>query len=197
MYFKVFGSSPVPLKCGTRYFGQSDLPFIKNIELWDLLKSNILIDSLIVREPIDYFKSALHTDTIRIINMGLSQSELNKHMNDMLMSYYSMNLSGHHYSVNVHKILYLFWRNSNTSIELVDINDLSDWITTKTDKTLSYQADNYWFKDEEIWFDKDWVYNWVSINFKTHWDGVMDSIEREYHWYTKLINNEKLPISFI
>ena len=192
MYFRVFGTTLIPLKCGTRYFESSPLPFIKNIELWDVMKTDVRIDSMVIREPFDYFESALHTDVIRIMNLGLSDWELNNKIKEMLKSYNSTYLDGHHYSTNVHKILYKFWYNNKVDIELVDIKNLSEWLYSKTGVEQTYYRPDYWFTNERIWFDRDWICKWISSNFTKEWESIINAIQNEYVWYEKLVNRERI-----
>ena len=99
MHIKVYESSIMaPVKCGTRYLTHNNLKETHSISVFDLGKRFQIkgLKWMIVRNPIEGFISALHTDILHIVNtlstpsgFDFSNEELKEEVFELIWNYYA------------------------------------------------------------------------------------------------------------
>jgi hypothetical protein len=131
---KIYNDIFIPNKCGTRYFEEyTNFNFINNenelvsiTNIWDYN-----IKWILIRNPIEYLKSALKTDFIQLwnteykLNIKINEELLLKNYIDETNNLLNDYPIGIHYSNKLYKTLYSY-SFKYPNVKFVDLNNLSD-----------------------------------------------------------------------
>lgn len=210
MHIKIYeGGIMLPVKCGTRFLTHNNLKEVcESIDVSSLRKKFWIegVKWMIVRNPIEGFHSALHTDVLHIVNTlneGLdyvsSDSALYQRVSELLHSYNKWSNSEGHFHKNVYREMYWYWRRYHKVIRVIDLPNLNDF-SKELGLYQSYDSKDYNFDWFTIWSDKESVCLWVKTNFPQY-DSIinelMDETDGDMKWYNHLINGDVLPIKLI
>ncbi len=172
----------VPAKCGSRFLDT----------IWDNKKDISInqifdfdIETMIVRNPYEHLSSALHTELLHIWNkewMDVDESNTLKN--------YTQIDNGSHYQLNLYKTLYEFWDKNNRSVEIVKLNNLTDFIKDVGTPYNFDENDYNWKPIFDIWRTKEEIMDYVKETYPEIYNFLMEHIQKEIDFYNKMINNE-------
>lgn len=212
MHYKLYeGGILVPVKCGTRYLTHNNITEIDTISIHKI-GNKFRIPNLkwiIVRNPLDGFVSALHTDILHIVN-GIEPKESSEEwdeeligkVTDLMRKYAQWNNEEGHFHRNTYRELYWFWRRNYTSdVKIIDLSELNSY-SEELGLYQPYDSEDYRFKWMDIWADKEsialWVKNTFAENYKSHLNHILNNdIDGEMKMYNHLLNGDKLPIKIL
>ena len=174
----------VPAKCGTRYFSKclqskkSFLPIVKRHEKDDWKK----IKWVVVREPIEHLKSAIHTEILPFLNdrNGI-ESVLNTFISDS---------GGTHYHPHLYLRLMYTMILLKKQYKPIHISNVSEFIKEYVGVDIPYNKEEYGFNHIVDWKSKDECVDIVKTEFPNHWDKLMKLCESDTIIYNKFINGE-------
>jgi len=199
MSFKLFKNSKilVPLKCGTRYLEKCLQEPGEHIMVKDI-RSKLFINDLetiIVRTPFEHMTSALFTELQRgfkedgSVDMEQFEIILDK------FKYIKGKIVDGHWSRDVYDNLYWYWKRNYKNIEIVKLENLTDFLISKNIELVTYSANDYNF--DRSFYAKDDLLLFVKINYEDLWDDLMEQVEYSLLYYNALINRTLLEIKLI
>ena len=206
VYMKKFLILP---KCGSRFFeehfgdrkilkpgsklGSSDWIDVINKESSGCvtkLKHSKFIDEIefiVLREPLEHMKSAIHTEFINFWNG--SDKRDNTTERDVL-NYILKEDSHSHWNCHVFRELYLFTLQFKKPPTIIMLNDLNDFIKKELKKTYStgFTKTNYDFSWSNIYMSKDDLWNiYIKHNYPNEWEMFSKRLEGDMFFWNKLI----------
>lgn len=208
MHIKVYESSIMaPVKCGTRYLTHNNLKETHSISVFDLGKRFQIkgLKWMIVRNPIEGFISALHTDILHIVNtlstpsgFDFSNEELKEEVLSLIYKYESFFNEEGHYHRNLYREMYWFWRRNHKDIKVIDLSEMNTY-SKELGLYQPYDSKSYNFDWFDIWMDKESVALWVKTTFESEFQHLINhilinDIDGEMKMYNHLINRDLLPI---
>jgi len=195
---KIYNDIFIPNKCGTRYFEEyTNFNFINNenelvtiSNIWDYD-----IKWILIRNPIEYIKSALKTDFIELwnteykLNIKINEELLLKNYIDEtnnLLNDYSI---GTHYSNKLYKTLYSYSLNY-PNVKFVDLNNLSDLCLHLYENKNNYEYDSakYDMKGKN-YIDTETLSEYINEFYPSLWESIQSNLKKEEFFYNKIISN--------
>jgi hypothetical protein len=178
-------------KCGTRYLRQkwedTEITF-KKIQITGF--SNIKY--LIIREPFEHLKSAIHTEFYNHKDLySYDIIDFSNYLNKLL-------LRGEiaHWSYNMYEIMYWMYIKSNRKIKIIHLSSLTDFIKEQG-YDIEYVLSDYTFNDSENWISKDDLFNKLLKNFPSQMQILLKQSDEQNIFYNKIINNTTQQQSLI
>lgn len=170
-----------PNKCGTRFLSE-----IENNKRITIDHFNIFyyknFDSIVIRNPFEHFKSALHTEVLNMIN-----SDSNVNYEHLIQSYLTP-IGSAHWSYELYKTIYDYDKMHNLNV--IKLDDLSYAIFEKK----NYIQQKYSFEEEfNIWKSKDEIYEEFFNMFPNEMNHILKKIDEYAEFYTYL---ERKSINF-
>lgn len=210
MHIKIYeGGIMAPVKCGTRYLTHNNLKELSTLSVPQLGRRFLIpeLKWIIIRNPLEGFISALHTDVLHIINgldKNLSTDEWNDTLNEgvinLLFKYKDFNNEYGHFHRNIYRELYWLWRRlpNRKDVKIIDLSELNNY-TTELGLYQPYDSKDYNFDWFDIWADKESVALWVKTCYKEHYNSFINHImenetDGEMKFYNHLKNGDVLPI---
>jgi hypothetical protein len=194
MTINVFqGKYLVSPKCGSRFFeehfGKREI-----IDLFELRGSKFVdkIEFIILREPIEFMKSAIHTEFINFWN----GSEKKGNITEMdVMDFLSKQDSQSHWHCHIFIELFLFTLQFKKPPTIIMLNNLNNFIENKLHETYStdFSKTKYDFHKSKIYMSKDDLWNiYIKYNYPKQQETFSKLLEGDEFFWNKLI--ELCPI---
>ena len=195
---KIYNDIFIPNKCGTRYFEEyTNFNFINNenelvtiSNIWDYD-----IKWILIRNPIEYIKSALKTDFIELwnteykLNIKINEELLLKNYIDEtnnLLNDYSI---GMHYSNKLYKTLYSYSLNY-PNVKFVDLNNLSDLCLHLYENKNNYEYDSAKYDMKGMnYIDTETLSEYINEFYPSLWESIESNLKKEEFFYNKIISN--------
>lgn len=182
-----------PLKCGTRYLRSLNLPF-DIIHLKDgYWEKSYEIDwqFIVLRTPIEHLKSALQTELLNLYNgHKLWEGMTTKSVLDRFLTKDGCD----HWSSSMYKKLYDLWIYKNKSIKIIDLKDLSYFIS-KIGNYIPYDKQKFDFTNRSVWYSKDALFEMIKTNYSEEYNQLISLMESDaiyYHKFDIEVINKKI-----
>lgn len=163
-----------PSKCGTRYLRKvyNDIRFDINVHGVNN------ITHIVIRNPYEHFKSAIHTEYLNYKNTPAD-------INHIILGASSKNGIGH-WHPNTYQFLYSIFI-KNPKIQIIDLINLSKFLNSEG-HSIVYDKSEYDWSDLDVWESKDDILQKLKINFKSEFEIIDKKLKLEFDYYTKLLN---------
>jgi len=167
-------------KCGTRYLRQKWKTEIFNYnENVDFLN----IKYMVVREPFEHLKTALHTEFFNHKDIYGYPINLKSYLDKLIVK---KNIV--HWSYDMYEIMYWIYIKSNKRIQIVHLASLTDFME-KEGYNIQYTPSDYTFNDYENWVNKNDFFNKLLNDFPEQIQILLKQSDKQTVFYNKLINN--------
>jgi hypothetical protein len=200
MNYKLFNDDSIlaPLKCGTRYlekvFGEPSSQISSHAIGGKLFIENL--QTIVVRQPFEHLSSALHTEILGSIQTN-EETDI-KDILDEFLSFDPLNKQNTHWDKNMYKNLYWYWRRNRERTDVIDLKDLSSYLTRlKIKKIENYDSNEYNFNHYKFWCSKEDLMLFIKTNYKKEWENLMEQVDNSNVFYNHLINKEVIEIKLI
>jgi hypothetical protein len=189
MIFKLFDNRILaPLKCGTRYLSKVfefvDFNYHTTIDF-----SNI--EYLIIREPYEQLKSALHTEYMIHKDVYGYDMEFGDYLDKLILQNYCA-----HWTYDMYEQMCWMYIKSNKRIKIIHLSDLTNFIKNQG-YTVKYKQSNYNFTDEtnmkihgKEWVDKNYLFDKLLKEFGIQMQILLKKVDIQTMFYNKMIHNE-------
>jgi hypothetical protein len=198
----------VPPKCGSRFFdehwgdrkilkpgsklGSSDWVNVINREFIDLfeLKDSKFVDKIefiVLREPFEHIKTALHTEFINYWNGFNRNGDITE--TDLLHSI-SKEDSQSHWHRHIFRELYLFILKFKKPPTIIMLNNLNNFLQNELNENYSnnFSKKKYDFSEYKIYMSKDDLWDiYIKYNHPKEWLRLSNLLEGDEFFYNKLI----------
>ena len=167
-------------KCGTRYLQKKyDSVFIDYNEINNFSD----IEFIIIREPIEHLKSALHTEFFIHSDLyNYDITDLKIYLDKLILKEKNM-----HWSYNMYEIIYWIYLKNNKKIEIVHLSSLTDFIK-KEGHQINYEQSDYDWHTNDKWINKDDFFNKLLEEFPTQMQILLKQSNKQTVLYNKIIN---------
>jgi hypothetical protein len=170
-------------KCGSRFLDSiwdDKISFFTN-ELSTY--NNLSVQFIIVRNPYEHLKAALHTDFIHVLNNEWE----NVTEQDIISNYSSSN--GYHYQTNLYQLIHEFWVNNNKTAKIIELKDLTQFVDSYNIEYNYDEKDYNWKPLFNIWKTKEEIIEYVKEKYPTEYSIIIDKTEQDMQYYLKLLQN--------
>lgn len=181
-----------PAKCGSRYLSKVySLEKLDDIfsKIFPTLGEDIFIkkmvidlanktEYIIIRNPFEHFKSAIHTEHYNNPDTPLSIL-LNKSIIDNGIG---------HWSAYTYRFLYHLFE-FNPKIKIIELKNLSSFLRSQN-YNIEYIPSEYDWSDKPNWIDKNAFYEFISKEYPKEIEELMIKINKELFYYNKLIDKK-------
>lgn len=172
-----------PLKCGTRYLRTLELPFNTidmNSKNWNEIY-DIDWQMIVIRNPIEHLKSALQTELLNLYNgHRLWEGMTTKMVIERFLSDYGCD----HWCGSMYKKFYELWIHKNKSIKIVDLKDLSYFISNMG-YYKPYDKQKFDFTNRNIWYSKDDIMKMIENDYTDYYNQLIDLMKLDSIYYNK------------
>jgi hypothetical protein len=170
-------------KCGTRYLQKKyDSVFIDYNEINNFSD----IEFIIIREPIEHLKSALHTEFFIHSDLyNYDITDLKIYLDKLILKEKNM-----HWSYNMYEIIYWIYLKNNKKIKIIHLSSLTDFIK-KEGYEIKYEKSDYDWHTNDKWINKDDFFNKLLEEFPTQMQILLKQSNKQTVLYNKIINNKK------
>jgi hypothetical protein len=177
-------------KCGSRFFDEHWGDTRKFIDLFELKDSKFAdkIEFIVLREPIEFMKSAVHTEFINFWN-GCSEKKGNIIETD-IFNYISKEDSQSHWHCHIFRELYLFILKFKKPPTIIMLNDLNHFVKNELKETHStnFTKTKYDFSQFKIYMSKDDLWDiYIKYNYPKEWLILSNLMEGDEFFWDKLI----------
>jgi hypothetical protein len=181
MWFAIFDNRILTTpKCGTRYLKQKwQTAIFHHNEVTDF--SNIQV--MIIREPFEHLKSALHTEFYNHFDIYAYPISLKFYLDKLILK-----KSIVHWSYNMYEIMYWMYVKSNKKIKIIHLSSLTNFMKEEG-CNIEYTPSDYTFNDSKNWMSKDAFFNKLLEEFPTQMEILLKETDEQTIIYNKLINN--------
>jgi hypothetical protein len=192
-----------PLKCGSRFL---DKIFGKNDDGYTLytLKRNLFSSkekAIIVRSPMEHLTSALHTEIINAYNNTERDIDTPVDILSIIDTFiYKGPHQAHqnaHWHRELYETIYWYWRRNRNNVKIVNLTDLSTYLTSIGIETPEHKKEEYNFSKFKFYCSVDELILFVQSAYPDEWKNLSHQIEYATIFYNHLINEEIIPIKFI
>jgi hypothetical protein len=167
-------------KCGTRHLKQIwSRVYFKYNEITDF--SNIKY--IIIREPFEHFKSALHTEFLRHADMYKYPINLKLYLDKLILKKNVV-----HWSYNMYELMYWICIKNSKKIKIIHLSSLTDFMKEEG-FNIEYTPSDYTFSEFKNWMSKDDFFNKLLEEFPTQMEILLKQTDEQTIIYNKLINN--------
>ena len=166
MAFQLFDNRIlVPLKCGTRYISKAYTFVDFNCyETTDF--SNI--EYVIIREPYEQFKSALHTEYILYEEINGSEMDFGNYLDKLILENYCS-----HWTYHMYEQIYWIYFKSGKKIKVIHLSNLTDFMKQEG-YNMKHIKSNYDFHDYKNWINRDEFFNKLLKEFPTQMEILLE-----------------------
>jgi hypothetical protein len=187
------GKYLVPPKCGSRFF-EEHFGIRETIELFELKDSKFVdkIKFIVLREPIEYVKSAVHTEFINFWNGKQKKGNITE--TDVL-NYISKEDSPSHWHRHIFRELYLFILKFKKLPTIIMLEDLNHFVKNELNEryATNFTKTKYDFSEFKIFMSKDDLWEiYIKYNYPNEFEVFSKLLEGEVFFWNKLI--ELCPI---
>ena len=190
MKLKIYENSIVaPLKCGTRFLDSIWKPLIINeTKLYSYCLENE-IKFIILRPPLEHFKSAIQTETIGMLKecgYGDEFDNFTKTYIDNLIE----NKNTRHWSNGLYESILKIKEEIIPDVQIVKLENLSDFINNKLGFNIPYKKESYNFINDEYFIEREEVFNFYKIQSQDKLNNLLKLVDAQTKIYEKLISNK-------
>lgn len=174
-----------PLKCGTRYLRSLGLPYNSVYSIdndWHRVYETKW-KFIILRNPLDHLKSALQTELLNLYNEHTLWSGMTV---EMVLDRFVSKDGCDHWSGEMYKSLYELWINQSKEPKIIDLNDMSYFIS-KMGYYVDFNKSKYDFTKSKIWMSKDEIFRMVESNYNTHYTELIRLTNLDKNYYDKFV----------
>ncbi len=182
----------VPLKCGSRFLRKNNWD-VRGIDMmgdgWENFK-NLNWDVIILRNPKDHLKSALHTELLSLWNGHKNWSKYNERdLIDMLLT----ECGTTHWSGVLNKVLYQTWLDMGKKPKPLKLENLSLFLSLDNIDIPKFDINHYRFRYFNKWETPDSVFNYVKNKYPNELNVMLEMAENDEFYYNKFnfLNFEK------
>jgi len=178
MGFQLFDNRILaPLKCGTRYLSKA-YTFVdfNYYEVTDF--SNI--EYLIIREPYELLKSALHTEFILYKEMYGFEIDFDNFLDELMLKNYCT-----HWEYNMYEQMYWIYFKSNKKIKVIHLSNLTNFMK-QNGYNMKYRKSNYDFHNYKNWINKDEFFNKLLKEFPTQMEILLEKVNIQTLFYNRI-----------
>lgn len=166
-----------PNKCGTRFLSEIDDNTRTIINHYDIFKYDNF-DAIVIRNPLEHFKSALHTEVLNISNVNYNEDYTH------LINSYLTPIGSAHWSYELYEVIYQYYT-TKKDLSIIRLQDLSYAIFEKN----TFNPENYSFQNQfNNWKSKDEVFENFLKLFPNEMSLIMKKINQYEKFYTYLEN---------
>jgi hypothetical protein len=178
MGFKLFDNRILaPLKCGTRYLSKA-YTFV-NFNYYEVTDfSNI--EYLIIREPYELLKSALHTEYILYEEINNSEINLSNYLDKLILINYCS-----HWSYYMYEQMYWIYFKNRKKIKVIHLSNLTDFMK-QNGYNMKYIQSNYNFQDYKNWINIDDFFNKLLKEFPTQMEILLEKVNIQTLFYNRI-----------
>ena len=167
----------VPLKCGTRYLSKAyTFVHFNYYEVTDF--SNI--EYLIIREPYELLKSALHTEFILYKEMYGFEIDFDNFLDELMLKNYCT-----HWEYYMYEQMYWIYFKSNKKIKVIHLSNLTDFMK-QNGYNMKYRKSNYDFHNYKNWINKDEFFNKLLKEFPTQMEILLEKVNIQTLFYNRI-----------
>ena len=178
MGFQLFDNRILaPLKCGTRYLSKA-YTFVdfNYYEVTDF--SNI--EYLIIREPYELLKSALHTEFILYKEMYGFEIDFDNFLDELMLKNYCT-----HWEYFMYEQMYWIYFKSNKKIKVIHLSNLTNFMK-QNGYNMKYRKSNYDFHNYKNWINKDEFFNKLLKEFPTQMEILLEKVNIQTLFYNRI-----------
>lgn len=187
----------VPLKCGSTYLeriypdnigdiGYNELPTLKGIS------------TIILREPLEHLQSALHTELLGWLQQHPTEILSTENMIPLINNFITNELNPFgttHWDVTYYEHLYKFWKRNRTTLKVIHVSNLTDFIKQKyeIDKPhdkFSYGIFAHGGQFKYAYTTKQKLAKWIEETLPDMWNDLIKDIPKADKFYNLMINDE-------
>ena len=167
-------------KCGTRY-----LRLRWSGELFDYNQNTDFsnVKYMIVREPIEHLKTALHTEFYNHVDIYGYPIDLKIYLDKLILKKEIV-----HWSCDMYQIIYWMYIKSNKQIKVTHLSSLTD-IMKEEGHIVEYTPSDYTFNDNKNWINKDDFFNKLLKDYPIQMQVLLKQSNEQTIIYNKIINN--------
>ena len=199
MVFRLFDNKILTTpKCGTRYLSKIWTSVYFNYNKfnkgdWNEFFNKNLVNTeyLIIREPIEHFKTALHTEFIYHTSLYDYNIDLKTYLDRLILLGENF-----HWSYNMYEVMYWIYIKNDKKIKIIHLSFLTDFIK-KQGYNIEYTPSDYNFNDSENWINKDDFFIKLLKDFPIQLEILLKQINEQNIFYNKIINNATQTKSLI
>ena len=178
----------IPPKCGSRFF-EEHFGKRKTIDLFELKDSEFIdkIQWMVLRDPFEYLKSAVHTEFINFFNG--SEKKGNVTENDLL-NYILKKDSESHWHRHNFRELYLFILKFKKPPIIIMLDDLNHFIENVLNEKYSrgFTKTKYDFSESQIYISKDDLWDiYIKNNYPEEFGMFYKLLQGDIFFWNKLI----------
>ena len=178
----------IPPKCGSRFF-EEHFGKRKTIDLFELKDSEFIdkIQWVILRDPFEYLKSAVHTEFINFFNGYEKKGNVTE--KDLLNYILKKNSESHWHRHNFRE-LYLFILKFKKLPTIIMLDDLNHFIENVLNEKYSrgFTKTKYDFSESQIYISKDNLWDiYIKKNYPEESETFYKLLEGDAFFWNKLI----------
>jgi hypothetical protein len=182
----------VPLKCGSRFLRKNDWE-VKGVKMlengWESFK-NRNWDVIVLRNPMEHLKSALHTELLSLWN---DHENWSKYDENGLIETLIGELGTPHWCGILNKILYEVWVDKGKTPKPLKLENLSLFLSLENIDIPQYDPNHYSFKYFNKWETPDYVFNYVKNKYPKEYGVMLEMVNNDEIYFNKFnfLNFEK------
>jgi hypothetical protein len=178
----------IPPKCGSRFF-EEHFGKRKTIDLFELKDSEFIdkIQWIVLRDPFEYLKSAVHTEFINFFNGSDKKGNVTE---KDLLNYISKKNSESHWHRHNFRELYLFILKFKKPPTIIMLDDLNHFVENVLKETYSsdFTKTKYDFSEFPIYISKDDLWDiYIKKNYPEELEMLSKLLEGDAFFWDKLI----------
>lgn len=202
-----------PLKCGSTFltsiYGDPNYTSYVDIELCKYLRVE-KVDTIVVRNPTMHLKAAIHQELLGKINNENIEDLSASGLEEYILEYIKKDDAGRwmgttHWSPYLYKNLYYYWKRNKIYTTIVELDNLTEYLSEKLDMELFHNRDDYGYQTNlpnennkknnisnaknSYWIERDELMDFIQENFKIEYSVLMSNASKEEVYYNLLIEN--------
>jgi len=187
MKLKIYENSIVaPLKCGTRFLDSIWKPFLINeTNLYSHCLNN-KIKYIVVRSPLEHFKSAIQTETIGMLKECRKGNRFDDFKNTYIDSL-SSNKNTRHWSNTLYEIILKIKEENTSNIQIIKLENLSDFINNRLGFNIPYKKETYNFINDKYFIEREELFNFYKNQSPEKFNILLEMVANQTKIYEKLI----------
>jgi len=183
------GKYLVPPKCGSRFFDEHWGHTREFIDLFELKDSKFVdkIKWIVLRDPFEYMKTAVHTEFINFWNGYNKKDNITE---EDLLNYISKEDSQSHWYCHIFRELYLFILKFKKLPTIIMLDDLNYFVKNelKENHPTNFIKTNYDFSESKIYMSKDDLWDvYIKYNYPKEWETFSKLLKGDEFFQNKLI----------
>jgi hypothetical protein len=191
MKLKIYENNIVaPLKCGTRFLDSIWKPLIiSENDLYSHCLNN-QIQYIILRHPLEHFKSAIQTETVGMLKEYGSGDEFDNFKKTYIDNL-AQNENTRHWSNTFYESI-LKIKKDVKNIDIIKLENLSNFINNKIGYKIEYKKEFYNFTNEKHFIDREEVFNLYKTKSPNSFKKLLKLVNTQIEIYETLISNNTI-----